>query len=158
MLEFGAGSGVMAADLLAELDVLDALPQRYLILELPACSRPSWRPFVNGAAAAGACRMAATHARAGFQAVVLGNELLDAMPVQQPVAMRVPGRNCRWASGTMVCVITGMTCTARGLAEALAQIWPDAQGVERAIARKSICVLPRGCRRSHRAYRVAMSS
>src|SRR5688572_852199 len=36
ILELGAGSGVMAADLLNELEVLQALPERYLILEVSA--------------------------------------------------------------------------------------------------------------------------
>src|SRR5688572_14294658 len=36
ILELGAGSGVMAADLLSELEALDALPGRYLILEVSA--------------------------------------------------------------------------------------------------------------------------
>src|SRR5688500_7600705 len=36
ILELGAGSGVMAADLLNELEALDALPGRYLILEVSA--------------------------------------------------------------------------------------------------------------------------
>ena len=36
LLELGAGSGVMAADLLAALERLDALPDHYYILELSA--------------------------------------------------------------------------------------------------------------------------
>src|SRR5688572_4259335 len=36
ILELGAGSGVMAADLLNELEALDALPERYFILEVSA--------------------------------------------------------------------------------------------------------------------------
>lgn len=34
LLEFGAGTGIMAADLLRELHALEALPERYAILEL----------------------------------------------------------------------------------------------------------------------------
>ena len=36
MLELGAGSGRLAADLLGELERLDALPARYSILDYPA--------------------------------------------------------------------------------------------------------------------------
>ncbi|WP_428623668.1 SAM-dependent methyltransferase, partial [Sedimenticola sp.] len=36
ILEFGAGSGVMAADILAELQRLDCLPEHYYILEVSA--------------------------------------------------------------------------------------------------------------------------
>ena len=39
VLELGAGSGTMAADVLGELQTIDRLPQRYLILET---SRSSW--------------------------------------------------------------------------------------------------------------------
>ena len=34
LLEFGAGSGVLAADLLQELEILECLPDRYLIVEV----------------------------------------------------------------------------------------------------------------------------
>ena len=36
VLEFGPGSGALAAELLAELDTLGCLPRRYLMLELSA--------------------------------------------------------------------------------------------------------------------------
>ena len=43
VLELGAGSGVMAADVLAELERLGRLPQRYLILEVSADLRERQR-------------------------------------------------------------------------------------------------------------------
>jgi len=58
ILELGAGSGVMAADLLSELAALRKLPRRYLILEVSADLRerqratleervPRWLPSVS---------------------------------------------------------------------------------------------------------------
>lgn len=83
VLEVGAGTGVMAADVLLTLDRLGALPKRYSILEVSAdlkqrqaatlgkrcpglANRVTWldRPPVSG-----------------FCGVVVGNEVLDALPV-----------------------------------------------------------------------------
>ncbi len=83
ILEFGAGSGRMAADILSELDRLESLPSAYLILELGEelrqrqaetlknqvphlLNRVQWLQQLPGP---------------GFKGIVLGNELLDAMPV-----------------------------------------------------------------------------
>jgi SAM-dependent MidA family methyltransferase len=85
VLEVGAGSGRMAADVLAELEVLDALPARYQVLELsPSLKRaqyltlgsqvPHLLPRVEW------LQDLPEH---GFDGVVIGNELLDAMPVHR---------------------------------------------------------------------------
>ncbi|MCB1619985.1 MAG: SAM-dependent methyltransferase [Thiothrix sp.] len=83
LLEFGAGRGVMAAELLRELARLKQLPQQYLILEpsphlqqvqhetlqqrAPAClERVQWLSALPQ----------------GFRGVMLANEVLDAMPVE----------------------------------------------------------------------------
>ena len=47
VLELGAGSGVMAADLLIELHKLDRLPQEYLILEVSADLRQRQRELLQ---------------------------------------------------------------------------------------------------------------
>ncbi len=82
VLELGAGSGRLAADVLGELERLDALPARYLILEVSAdlrqrqqeniarewphlCERVQWLDALP----------------AHFNGVILGNEVLDALPV-----------------------------------------------------------------------------
>ena len=59
ILEFGAGSGVMAADLLNELAAQGALPERYLILEVSADLRERQRALLlrTGARARGARRV-----------------------------------------------------------------------------------------------------
>lgn len=84
ILEFGAGSGVMAADILAELAALDALPARYLILEASAELRARQQQTL-------AARVPALLGRVHWldalperlRGVVLGNEVLDAMPVRR---------------------------------------------------------------------------
>lgn len=85
ILEFGAGSGRLALDLLAGLERLDALPRRYLILERSAelrqrqqetlrehlpqlVDRVSWIDVLPGA---------------DFRGVMLANEVLDAMAVER---------------------------------------------------------------------------
>ncbi len=92
ILEVGAGSGVMAADILAELSALDALPTRYLILELSADLRARQAQTLQARvpALAGRVHWLDVLPEASFRGVVLGNELLDAMPVQRFV-MRAEG-------------------------------------------------------------------
>jgi len=85
ILEFGAGSGVMAADLLAELERHDALPERYLILDLSPELRQRQCETLEQRVPHLMDRVAwlDTLPDAGFRGVVLANELLDAMPVQR---------------------------------------------------------------------------
>lgn len=82
VLEAGAGSGRLAADLLAELEKLGCLPRHYAILELSGELRG--RQFDTLAAQvphlAGRVRWLDT-LPTDFSGCVLGNELLDAMPV-----------------------------------------------------------------------------
>jgi SAM-dependent MidA family methyltransferase len=83
ILEVGAGSGVMAADVLAELEALDCLPGCYFILEVSADLRQRQQQMVAARVPHLAGRVYWLDALpvAGFQGVVLANELLDAMPV-----------------------------------------------------------------------------
>jgi len=81
LLELGAGSGKLAADLLAALDALGALPTRYAILEVS----PDLRERQHSAIAATAPKLAtrvvwldALPER--IDGVVLMNEVLDAIP------------------------------------------------------------------------------
>lgn len=83
VLELGAGSGRLAADLLGELERLDALPARYLILEVSAELRNRQQetlarelPHLRG-------RVQWLDALPShFDGVILGNEVLDALPVE----------------------------------------------------------------------------
>lgn len=127
VLEVGAGSGRMAADILAELEVCGALPERYLILELsPSLQQLQYETLDRDV----------PHLRyrvewlsqlpaKGFRGVLVGNELLDAMPVH---------RFC-WSGGAWrelsVAVEEGSFVNhwtelhSAGLEQALTRIWPD---------------------------------
>ncbi|MDR3213627.1 MAG: SAM-dependent methyltransferase [Azoarcus sp.] len=82
MIEVGAGSGHLAADLLLELERRDCLPERYGILELSAELRARQREML-------ARRIPRLAARVHwldtlpetFSGVVVANEVLDAMPL-----------------------------------------------------------------------------
>lgn len=85
ILEVGAGSGIMAADLLLELERLDALPQRYAILELSASLRARQHETLQARAAHLAARVVWLEQlpATAFEGVILANELLDAMPAHR---------------------------------------------------------------------------
>ncbi len=82
ILEVGAGSGKMAADMLTHLDSLNSLPERYCILELSADLRLRQQQYLKE-------KIPALYERVFWldalpeqlHAVVIANELLDAMPV-----------------------------------------------------------------------------
>lgn len=84
ILELGAGSGVMAATMLAELERRDALPDRYRILDVSADLRDRQaRTIVESV----------PHLRdrvewldslpEAFEGVIVANEVLDALPVER---------------------------------------------------------------------------
>lgn len=84
VLELGAGSGKLAVDMLTELDRLECLPQRYLILEVSASLREAQKNRINS-------KMPLRIAQKVtwldalpevFTGLVLGNEVLDALPAQ----------------------------------------------------------------------------
>lgn len=85
ILEFGAGSGVMAADLLLELEQMHALPKRYSILEVSAELRERQQAYLK-------VRIPHLWDRIfwldrlpseSFAGVILANEVLDAMPLHR---------------------------------------------------------------------------
>lgn len=83
VLEVGAGSGVMAADLLVELETLGQLPDHYFLLELSADLRQRQRDTLQQKVPQ---LLERVHwldqlPEEGFCGVVLANELLDALPV-----------------------------------------------------------------------------
>ncbi|HEX8962771.1 MAG TPA: SAM-dependent methyltransferase [Rhodocyclaceae bacterium] len=83
VLEAGAGSGRLAADLLRGLDALGAAPQRYLILELSGELRARQRETLQREAPELAERVEWLGAMPeSFSGCIVANELLDAMPVQ----------------------------------------------------------------------------
>lgn len=82
ILEVGAGSGALAATLLEELERLDRLPERYLILELSPDLRERSRDTLARRVPHLLERVAWLNVLPpSFSGLVLGNEVLDAMPV-----------------------------------------------------------------------------
>lgn len=83
VLELGAGTGKLALGLLTHLQAIEQLPEQYLILELSADLRDRQQQLLQAALPA------ATFARVQwldqlpqhFTGVVIGNEVLDAIPV-----------------------------------------------------------------------------
>lgn len=132
VLEVGAGSGRMAADVLAELEAMGALPGRYQILEVSPSLQRTQFDTLSGSVPHLLPRVEwlTDLPGAGFRGVLVGNELLDAMPVHrfrrhddtwQELAVAVDGEGFRdhWAA-----------LQTPGLAQALAGLWPDAAEVE----------------------------
>src|SRR3990172_5441081 len=88
VLESGAGSGALAASLLTELERLGRLPKRYFILELSADLRERSRDTIAARASHLMERVAwLNRLPPSFSGVVLGHQVLDAMPVH---IIRVP--------------------------------------------------------------------
>ena len=85
ILELGAGSGVMAADLLAELERQGALPAQYWILDLSADLRERQRATLEQAVPHLLERVAgSTSCRTRpLRGVIVANEVLDALTVQR---------------------------------------------------------------------------
>jgi SAM-dependent MidA family methyltransferase len=82
VLEIGAGSGVLAADLLLELERLGGAPAHYLILELSPDLRERSRDTIAARAPHLIERVAwLNQLPPRFEGVIVGNEVLDAMPV-----------------------------------------------------------------------------
>ena len=85
ILEAGAGSGALAVQLLLELERLGRLPARYLILEISSalCARQRTLFMEKAPHLLARVHWLDTLPPAGFRGIVLGNELLDAMPVER---------------------------------------------------------------------------
>ena len=82
ILEFGAGSGKLALDLLLELEKSDALPGKYFILEVSAELRQRQQMlFANKAPHLVPIIEWLEQLPAQFTGTILANEVLDAMPV-----------------------------------------------------------------------------
>ncbi|MEN8176446.1 MAG: SAM-dependent methyltransferase [Pseudomonadota bacterium] len=84
VLELGAGSGVMAADMLAELEVLGTLPDSYRILEVSPELRQRQARTLDRRVPHLADRVAWLDALPDrpLRGAVVANEVLDALPVQ----------------------------------------------------------------------------
>jgi len=85
ILEFGAGSGRLAIDLLGELERLRCLPARYLILERSADLKLRQQQAIGEQLPQLLERVAWMDSlpASGFRGVMLSNEVLDAMSVER---------------------------------------------------------------------------
>jgi SAM-dependent MidA family methyltransferase len=116
ILEFGAGSGQMAAAILAELEERGRLPEAYWILEVSPDLRQRQRATLERELPhlleriRWLERMPATP----FDGVVLANEVLDAMPVRRfrvtdagprPLQVGHADDRLQWALGTEDCAL-----------------------------------------------------
>ncbi len=82
VLELGAGSGRLAQDLLTELEALGRLPEAYLILEVSPDLRRRQEAVLARLSAPLRARLRWLEALPPrFRGVVIGNEVLDALPV-----------------------------------------------------------------------------
>lgn len=82
ILEFGAGSGKMAADILTELDVLNHLPEHYYIIEASADLQQRQYEYITKIIPHLANKVSWLNTLPlSFEGVLLANEVCDAMPV-----------------------------------------------------------------------------
>ena len=90
IIELGAGSGALAAVLLEELAALGRLPQRYRILEVSADLRERQQQRLRACVPQHVSRIEwLDHLPERIEAIVIANEVLDALPVHR----------IRWHSG-----------------------------------------------------------
>ncbi len=84
LLEFGAGSGVLAAQILFELGRLNKLPSTYFILELSAELQQRQKDTINKALPELMDRVVwLSTLPKNFSGVIIANEVLDAMPAKR---------------------------------------------------------------------------
>lgn len=84
ILELGAGSGALAVALLGRLAELDALPERYLILEVSADLIDRQRSAIRDAVPHFAAKVVWIDSLpSAFDGIVIANEVADALPVER---------------------------------------------------------------------------
>lgn len=134
VLEFGAGSGRLAVDMLQELEALDALPERYLILELSPDLRQRQQQLVAAEIPRLEERMQWLERlpQQRLRGVVVANEVMDAMPVHR---FRVSSGNREMLQEEMI------VCTAGKLKKE----WRPASAVLRQEVEKLGVELPSEC-------------
>lgn len=83
ILEFGAGSGIMASDILFQLERLNRLPEHYYIIDLSPELKEQQQKILKHHVPHLLPRVQwLSTLPKGFSGVILGNEVLDAMPIE----------------------------------------------------------------------------
>ncbi len=83
VLELGAGSGIMASDILLELERLEQLPEQYLILDLSPDLIQRQQQLLTERVPHLLNRVKwINQLPENFDGIIIGNEVLDAMPVE----------------------------------------------------------------------------
>ncbi|MCE7951918.1 MAG: class I SAM-dependent methyltransferase [Xanthomonadales bacterium PRO7] len=84
ILELGPGSGALAAELLVELERLDALPQRYRLLERSADlrQRQQMRILQHSPHLESRCEWLDAPPAQAWRGALIANEVIDALPVR----------------------------------------------------------------------------
>jgi SAM-dependent MidA family methyltransferase len=140
VLEFGAGTGALAVEMLAALERLGGLPGRYQILELSPDLRARQQQAVSQLPEALRDRVQwldALPAAGSFTGVMLGNEVLDAMPVEvfSWSGETVLERGVGWDAGQLVWAEgpagPELDAAAQRLYEATGRAWPVGYTSER---------------------------
>lgn len=126
VLEFGAGSGRLAVDLLSALDALGAAPERYVILELSGELRARQQATLETLAPQWLDRVQwLERMPEAWSGAMLGNEVLDAMPVH----LIVKDENGWLERGVVLDARTGFSFGDRpvdaSLLESIARAIPD---------------------------------
>ncbi len=117
LVEFGAGTGSLAAELLNALAALGIKPKRYRIVEVSAALREQQRQLIGQRAAASLdiVEWLEGPPQQAWQGVALANEVADALPVER---FRVTASGCE--SLGVIATATGFAWEARPATPALA--------------------------------------
>ena len=84
ILEFGAGSGILATQILFELGRMESLPKKYFIIELSSQLRQTQKETIKKVLPEVFDRIEwLTKLPKNFKGVVIANEVLDAFPVKR---------------------------------------------------------------------------
>jgi SAM-dependent MidA family methyltransferase len=85
IMELGAGTGIMARDLLLELEKLNALPEKYFILEVSADLKQRQQALINQSIPHLVDRVVWLDAlpEQALSGLILANEIIDALPVRR---------------------------------------------------------------------------
>ncbi len=129
LLELGAGSGVMAAELLAELERQDALPAEYWILDLSADLRERQRETIAQSVPHLLSRVQWLDSLPDepFTGMILANEVIDALTFER-FAIRNGGVNALGVSSDFGQLQLGEVRAASRLVAAVRKIEEDAGG------------------------------